>query len=348
MRKRWIVLSLIFLVIILTSSFAVLSASNPVFRSTKIWSYEESGEHIFFISSVEIAVTEIRFETADSLNFTKMMIEAGQSAPASLENLENSYQYLTIGKFGISDSAIHNILIKFRVDKNWVSNNSDYNAVNLYYYENGWNKIKTSYIFDDQTYYYYEAEPQKLIYFAVRGEKSAFVSLNQIIKQKETDNYATITNINLTAETLNSSNINKENSLLNLFFSEKRNTYLFISALLGALLIIAILSAFGKIIIKGDYYENTDEIHKLVEEEMSEGVPKKDIEKEIISKGWKKSLVDKIVHSEKLPHVVEIKLNSYVKAMRKKMFSDQEIKKSLLKEGWPEETIDELINKINA
>jgi hypothetical protein len=222
-----------------------------------------------------------------------------------------------------------------------LDNNSDYDAINFYYYENGWNKLKTAYIFDDQTYYYYEAAPSKLTYFAISGEKKAALQA-KAIKQEVRDNNSSA-NLSIAQENSELSKVNKENSsLLNLFFSEKRNTYLFIS---GLFLLIILLSVFAGNALKGGYYENTDEIHKLIEEEMGEGIPKKDIEQEIISNGWPKSLVDKIVHSEKLPHAVDIKLKSYIQSMRNKMFSDEQIKKALLKEGWPQETVDDLIKE---
>jgi len=60
MKKRYLVLVFIF---ILAFSLQYVFAAD-VYRSTKIWSEEEPGMHIFFVSSTDIAITEIRFETA--------------------------------------------------------------------------------------------------------------------------------------------------------------------------------------------------------------------------------------------------------------------------------------------
>lgn len=348
MEKRWSVLLTIVLLILIMYSLPVFSEQNQIYRSTKIWTSEEAGEHIFFISNVDIAVTEIRFQTSNPLNSAKMIIEAKNDSFLKSETKENTYQFITIGKFGISDTDLNYPMITFKVDKNWVTNNSDYLTVKLYHNDGAWKELETKYLFDDETHYYYEARPQKLSYFAIIGGEKKEINPKPALKNETIDKITPLSTVINLSNAINDKIVNQSKGLMELFFSKERNNYVFIAALMGVIVIIIILALFVDVVIKGDYYENTEEIRKIIDEELSEGIPKKEIEKDLEEHGWPKKIVEKIVHNERLSHDIEIKIKAYVQTMKNRMHTDDDIKRSLIKEGWAEETVDELINEFTS
>jgi PGF-pre-PGF domain-containing protein len=88
----------------------------------------------------------------------------------------NEYSSFQIAATNLSDDNVNSVVIDFKVDRNWLSNNQiPENGVNLYRYENGeWTRLNTSLLRSDETYEYYEAKSPGLSMFAIAGQPSSF------------------------------------------------------------------------------------------------------------------------------------------------------------------------------
>jgi len=82
-------------------------------------------------------------------------------------------KYLVISTINLPSSSVAKIVIKFRVEKSWLTtNNVDYRTIALYkYVDEKWIKLPTVLVGEDDEYYYYEAETDSLSVFAVSGEE---------------------------------------------------------------------------------------------------------------------------------------------------------------------------------
>jgi PGF-pre-PGF domain-containing protein len=91
----------------------------------------------------------------------------------------NEYGSFEILATNLSDNNIKSVVIEFKVDKNWLSNNQiPQDAINLYRYENGeWMRLETSLVETDETYAYYKATSPGLSIFAIAGQSSSFLQV---------------------------------------------------------------------------------------------------------------------------------------------------------------------------
>lgn len=344
MKKRYALISLL---VILALTLTLVYAET--FRSTKIWSEEDAGTHMFFVSSIEIGVTEIRFDTATTLSNARMVIEAQNETPRTLQTLQNAYQYIIIGKFGIADADTKNILVKFRVPKNWADENSNYTTIKLYMYDTAWKQVETTYLFDDSSYYYYQAQPTKLSYIAFSGDKKTTAKVVEPIKTEEAKETTTETRTPVKEPEAITELKQSPNQIISLMLGfYKNNEYLSYAIIAGLGILFIILYTFIKIITNKDLFENAEEMEKFIQQELAEGVPRNEIEEELIHEGWPRKYVDSIVHGEHLPHDTEIKIRAYINSMRSRMLADDHIKLSLVKNGWSEDSISHLFKETTS
>jgi PGF-pre-PGF domain-containing protein len=91
----------------------------------------------------------------------------------------NEYGSFEILATNLSDNNIKSVVIEFKVDKNWLSNNQiPQDRINLYRYENGeWKRLETSLLRTDETYAYYKATSPGLSIFAIAGQSSSFLQV---------------------------------------------------------------------------------------------------------------------------------------------------------------------------
>ena len=91
----------------------------------------------------------------------------------------NEYSSFQITATNLSDDNIKSVVIEFKVDGDWLSNNQvPQDKINLYRYENGeWTRLETSLLRTDEKYAYYSAVSPGLSIFAIAGESSSFFQI---------------------------------------------------------------------------------------------------------------------------------------------------------------------------
>lgn len=325
---------LILLVMVIIFSFQVYSLDGS-FRSTMVFENRDVGTQIFFVTTQGIAVQEIWFSNSNPIEHANIIIESSQEI-VGINHVDNAYEYETIGKLGLIDDELMNFKIKFRVESKWVTNNSDKTSIYLYYYDNIWEKVDANYIFSDSIYDYFEAYPKRLNYLAIAGKpKEAPAIVDTKPKEKIINKTRIINKID--------SNVSKTKELFS-----TRNIILFNSLLFAVLITGIILYYFFKIISHGEYLDNVKEAEEFIDEELAEGVSRKEIEKDLEEKGWPKRFVENLVHSHHLSPDIEVKLKASIQNMRNNMMSDEEIKKSLVTQGWASELIDEIYEEFTS
>jgi PGF-pre-PGF domain-containing protein len=89
------------------------------------------------------------------------------------------YGSFEIAATNLSDNNIKSVVIEFKVDENWLSNNQiPQDRINLYRYENGeWRRLETSLLKTDEAYAYYGAVSPGLSIFAIAGQSSSFFQI---------------------------------------------------------------------------------------------------------------------------------------------------------------------------
>ena len=295
---------------------------------------KNAGEQVLFISTSEIAIQEIWFTSSKDIEKANIIIESSKEIQG-ISKVNNAYEYETIAKLGISDEDLSNFKIIFRIKSEWVNTYSQNDTIKLNYYDNNWISVNATYKFSDALYDYYEASPKKLSYFSISGDEKRKTP----IPQKESNIIAeTKENIN---EVLVSQTTKAKDYLSN------KNIIIY-SMIIGALLItIIIIYYFFNMISKGEYLENLKEAEDFIDEELAEGISKKDIEKDLEQKGWPKKVVEKLVHKHHMPPDAEVKIKSSIQTMKNGMMKDSEIKKALVAQGWSSDIIDEIMNEFS-
>jgi len=122
----------------------------------------------------EMDITYISIHVKNSVNDIKILIKKLPGKPASVihELTGKVYHYIQIDKENITDADINKTLIKFKVEKSWISSNRiNVSTIALNRYTNKWEKLPTRKISEDATDVYFEAESPGLSVFAITGEE---------------------------------------------------------------------------------------------------------------------------------------------------------------------------------
>ncbi len=112
------------------------------------------------ISSNVIPISQIVITTiqAISASITILQIPLISNSQQLQAANGSSYQSFQIIPTGITDSNISNVLIKFKVDASWISNNNlNLSNVALYRNSGNWMPLPTSLVSNDSQYYYFIA-----------------------------------------------------------------------------------------------------------------------------------------------------------------------------------------------
>jgi len=143
-------------------------------RVSKLWLEILPGKvEMWKITEPGIGLVEFRLQVRNKVNNVKITISRLDRKPTTIvHEVEGKvYQYIEINKTNLVDDDIEKVKIKFKVNKTWITENRiDKTTVSLYRYENGWEKLPTQLIDEDDEYVYYEAETNKLSIFAIAGK----------------------------------------------------------------------------------------------------------------------------------------------------------------------------------
>jgi PGF-pre-PGF domain-containing protein len=129
-----------------------------------------------FSKSDKHKIQAITIRVIDNVTNAKISI-ATAPQETSLGTNTNEYSSFQIAATNLPDDNIKSVVIEFRVDRNWLSDNQiPVDKINLYRYENGeWSRLDTSFLRTDETYEYYEATSPGLSVFAIAGQSSSFL-----------------------------------------------------------------------------------------------------------------------------------------------------------------------------
>lgn len=126
--------------------------------------------------SNELKVDEVKVDLKDTVNNAQIAVKessipSGANAAVSTDQ-GATYKYLEISTT-IQSTKIDKVTVKFKVEKSWLSNNTiDYTTISLQRYANSqWNKLNTTFINEDSTYYYFEAVSPGFSIFSITGLK---------------------------------------------------------------------------------------------------------------------------------------------------------------------------------
>jgi len=319
--------------------------STSSIKVNQVWQNPEQGQYTMSIPTAQIAFTQISFTlNSDIQGSVLFSLEKLTSLPSAMQSLESKvFQYLKVDKSVVKDSNLSSITIKFRVDKAWLTANSiDQNSISLYSYVNGaWEKIATEKTTSDSNYVFYEASPESLGYFGVRGDLLSQQNQEASQGTGEQQTSGDTTSSETTGEVINppqsqtsSTKAKKESNIV----IWKVLIYVF-----AAIIIIGIGVGFffyqKKVSVSSD--KELTEIKEFVKKCESEGVEFQSIKQSLLKAGWSESVVDLVMHDVHIPNENMHKIKVYIENMRKNGKNDDEIKANLKQVGWQDEIINE-------
>ncbi|MAH33013.1 hypothetical protein CL615_01345 [archaeon] len=147
---------------------------------SQLWSIIPSGSSVSLtIDNEDIAITRVDINNIGyDLTNAEVTVIALMENPVAEEPSENVYQYISIDKKNIADSAIGSIEIGFRIPKSWLTdNNLAREDIALFRYDNdNWNELSVEIIEEDAAYINYGANIPGLSYFVI-GMKSTKIRI---------------------------------------------------------------------------------------------------------------------------------------------------------------------------
>jgi len=219
-----------------SSSGSAIVSSNIV-RASQQWKNPAEGEYTMEIKTEKIALRQVEFNIESNLSGTVVLtVDKIDALPLTIPNLSGgNYQYLKIDKTKVLDSGLKSLLLKFRIEKSWITEMGlEPEGVSLYRYTTQWDKLPTENTRSDRDYYYYESKTPGLSYFLINGE-------NLTKPEEPVQDYSNIT--------INNTQIGIENNSLELQKNEtvmpeegmkSKKSPVFVTALIALALIAGI------------------------------------------------------------------------------------------------------------
>lgn len=153
-----------------------VTSTNVLDSKSQMWSSIAEGTSIALaIDKKDIAVTELSvMNTKKELKDVELKVASLLENPMSAELKGKAYQYLQLTKRNVDDEDVTEIKIRFRVAKEWLSNNNYLKEdIILFRYKDGkWNELDTSYKQIIGSDFYYEAITPGFSFFVI-GTKEA-------------------------------------------------------------------------------------------------------------------------------------------------------------------------------
>lgn len=118
-------------------------------------------------------IEEIRIEVNETATSVKISAKKLADKPTGVKVAPNIlYRYLQITATNINEDNLKSAVIQFRVDRDWLTNNSiDNGSIVLYrWFDNKWNALSTKIVGQDADNIFYEAQTPGFSYFAITGE----------------------------------------------------------------------------------------------------------------------------------------------------------------------------------
>jgi PGF-pre-PGF domain-containing protein len=199
-------------------------------------------KNILKITKKEIGLRQINIEIKSQANNVRITITKLEGKPANVihEIRGKVYKYMEINIENLANENISNATIEFEVNKSWIrENNIDKNTISLNRYRNGWEKLRTRLITENESYIIYEAETPGFSVFAISGEEiTTTLPLPETVPTTITTTILTTMPSRATTSVTIPTTIPPEKPM--------DYTYIFISITMVAIFIVVILLFFNK------------------------------------------------------------------------------------------------------
>lgn len=152
--------------------------TTPTQSAAKSWGSIAAGSQATMaIATTGIEFTQIEFQVKEGVTQPSITVKPLSSQPTSVSSAAPGkvYSYIEVTKNNLDDSKISAAAIKFKVSKQWISNNSvDKAKVWLNRYSGGqWARYAATLLSEDAGYVYYSASVPGFSVFAITGEAAA-------------------------------------------------------------------------------------------------------------------------------------------------------------------------------
>ena len=159
-----------------TASPTVAASSGSVVITIPLISAGET-KTVSIPTTENVAITQLSISAKNSNPRVQITVSTLADKPSSITDdaPDKVFNYIQVDKVNITDIAITQADITFKVPKNWTtSNNVDASTISLYrYQDNAWNKLTTTKIGEGTDNFLYNATSPGLSVFAISGIPSA-------------------------------------------------------------------------------------------------------------------------------------------------------------------------------
>jgi len=306
-------------------------------KVTLVFQRLSAGSQIFYISSADLALTQISFELLKDKNSTVTTYVEKLDTMPDLGGLSGvSYQFFRVSSASLPGEDIKDVRLRFRIPITWfVNQDTERLSVVLHRYDDGWTPLRTDLADTDSSYIYYEAMAEDLGYFAVTSSRkeaaeAAIISPGDqpppvtggVVQDEEGATVAPPDQKTIT-----------ERTLAEPFLVIIPLVFIF---LIGSLAVFLIYQ--HKFSILSD--SELKEIKEYVEKCEIEGISLKKIRESLVAAGWEHRIVDLVLHDVHLPHQDLEKIIKYIKHCQEHGQTKSEITANLKRAGWQPEVIE--------
>lgn len=146
--------------------------ADAAVSQTKLWTEIKAGAASEFkITKSEIGIRGIKFTVTEDVANAEITVTKLASKPSTVtaDYSGTVYQYLTVAKTNLKDTAVSGVTVEFRIARSWLtSNNALASGIVLLRYETDkWTELVSSETDLDASYIYYEASSPGLSTFAI-------------------------------------------------------------------------------------------------------------------------------------------------------------------------------------
>ncbi len=147
----------------------------------------DSGDTKKFSFSKDVGLTGMDIKLRDGVSSAMINVKKLDSKPSDVSELDDFvYDYIQIDTTDITSDNIEEVILKFKVEKTWLTNFDENNVRLNRYHNNEWNELGTVKTSDDNDYVYYEAISPGFSVFVVS------VKEGRVIGTSETGNNETL------------------------------------------------------------------------------------------------------------------------------------------------------------
>jgi len=167
-RKLSLLICVLFLVPVVTASVGFTLPEKTHFSYS--WAVM-AGRYTIDIDKDGIVFTQISLNYRDTAQDTTLIVRPLESDPVN-ETIDGEvYKFLEIDTVRIREATVADIIIQFKVEKDWLDDRGSIDDIVLMRHSNSWDTLNTTFLEDDDENYYFESPAPGFSYFAIVLEK---------------------------------------------------------------------------------------------------------------------------------------------------------------------------------